>query len=325
MTDYRLVASRFGGSEVIERQDFVPEPPASGEVRVRHTALGVNFIDIYHRQGLYPQPLPARLGVEAAGIIDAIGDGVNGLHIGQRVGYIASAPGSYATRRTVAADQLIPLPTEIGDELAAAALLKGLTAEMLILRCAKVEAGQYALVHAAAGGVGIILVQWLSALGVNVIAHAGSARKAALARDAGAALSLDCSFDALAGHVRDYTKGIGADVSFDGIGAASWAASLASLRKRGLLVSFGNASGPVPPIAPLDLGRAGSLFLTRPTVYDYLVTPEDRRNAATRLFDILQSGQVRVDIGQRFSLADSAKAHDALERRQTTGSTILTL
>jgi NADPH2:quinone reductase len=324
MTDYRLVAGRFGGSDAIERRDFAPEPPAPGEARIRHTAIGVNFIDIYHRQGLYPQNLPASLGVEAAGRVEAIGDGVDGLRIGQRVGYLAPTPGSYATSRTVAAELLIPLPDSIDDDLAAASLLKGWTAEMLILRCAKIEAGQYALVHAAAGGVGVILVQWLAALGVHVIAHAGSAEKAAIARDAGAELSLHCSYDVLAAHVREHTHGVGVDVSFDGVGAASWASSLASLRKRGLMISFGNASGPVPPIAPLDLGRAGSLFLTRPTVYDYLVTREDRHIAAERLFGAFQSGHIRVDIGQRFALADAAKAHDALEGRRTTGSTILT-
>lgn len=324
MNDYRLVVGSFGGSDVIERRDFTPAPPAPGEARVRHTAIGVNFIDIYHRKGLYPQNLPAGLGVEGAGTVEAIGDGVTALHIGQRVAYIASTPGTYATSRTVPADQLIPLPDGIDDDLAAAALLKGLTAEALILRCAKVEAGQYALVHAAAGGVGIILVQWLKALGVRVIAHAGSARKAAIARDAGAELSLDCPYEALPGHVRDHTKGVGVDISFDGVGAASWASSLASLRRRGLMISFGNASGPIPPIAPLDLTKAGSLFLTRPTVYDYLTTPEERRIAAGHLFDALQSGQVRIDIGQRFALQEAARAHDALEGRQTTGSTILT-
>jgi NADPH:quinone reductase len=312
-----------GGPEVLEYRDYDLPPPGPNEVQVRHTAIGVNFIDIYHRRGLYPQDLPAGLGVEAVGEVEAIGEGVGNLRVGQRVGYVAQIPGSYATSRTVAAEQLIPLPDGIDDDLAAAALLKGLTAEALILRCAKVEAGQYALVHAAAGGVGIILVQWLTALGVKVIAHAGSARKAAIARDAGAELSLDCPYDALAARVRDHTQGIGVDVSFDGVGAASWASSLESLRKRGLMISFGNASGPVPPIAPLDLTKAGSLFLTRPTLYDYLLTPDDREIAAGHLFDALQSGRICVDIGQRFTLEEAASAHDALESRQTTGSTIL--
>lgn len=307
----------------MEARDLVPEPPGRGQARVRHTALGVNFIDIYHRTGLYPQPLPAGLGVEGVGIVEAIGDGVTGLRTGQRVGYTATIPGSYATIRTLDADQMIPLPDAIGDDLAAAALLKGLTAECLIFPCAKIVAGQVALVHAAAGGVGLILVQWLAALGVRVIAHAGTAQKAALAREAGAELSLHGDYADLAARVRDHTKGVGADVSFDGVGAASWAASIGSLRRRGLMISFGNASGPVPPVAPLDLAKAGSIFLTRPTMYDYLVSREEKLASANRLFDALLSGQVRVNIGRRFALIDAAKAHEAMESRQTTGSTIL--
>jgi NADPH2:quinone reductase len=323
MPDYRLVAARFGGPEVIERQDFVPEPPGPGQARVRHTAIGVNFIDIYHRTGLYPNDLPAALGTEAAGTIEALGDGVTGLRLGQRVGYVA-APGCYATSRTVDADLLIPLPDTISDDLAAACLVKGMTAEALIFRCAAMTSGQSALVHAAAGGVGTILVQWLAALGVHVIAHAGTARKAEMASAAGAELSLHCGFDELAQHVRDHTGGNGVHVSFDGVGKASWDASLASLRRRGLMVSFGNASGPVPPVAPMALAKGGSLFLTRPTMFDYQVTREERLASAARLFDALGSGTVKVDISRRFALADAAKAHEALEGRQTTGSLILT-
>lgn len=308
---------------MIERESFEAGSPGPGEVRVRHAAIGVNFIDVYHRTGLYPQDLPAGLGVEAAGVVEAIGDGVSGFGVGQRVAYATARPGSYATCRTIAADQLSPLPEAIGFDLAAASMLKGMTAEFLIFRCARIQPGQTALVHAAAGGVGVILVQWLTSIGVRVIAHAGSAEKAAIARTAGADLALDGSYDDLAPRLREYLEGDGVDVSFDGVGAASWGASLASLRRRGLMISFGNASGAPPAVAPMELARAGSLFLTRPTLFDYIALPDERRESTERLFAALASGAVKVDIGQRLALADAAAAHDALEARRTTGSTIL--
>ncbi len=308
---------------MIERESFDAGAPGPGEVRVRHRAIGVNFIDVYHRTGLYPQDLPAGLGVEAAGVVEAVGDGVEGFRIGSRVAYATAKPGSYATCRVIKADQLSPLPDSIDDDLAAASMLKGMTAEFLIFRCARIQPGQIALVHAAAGGVGVMLVQWLSSIGVRVIAHAGSAAKAAIARTAGAELAFDGSYDDLAPRLRDHLGGAGVDVSFDGVGAASWAASIASLRRRGLMISFGNASGPVPSVSPMDLARAGSLFLTRPTLFDYIALPEERQESAGRLFDALASGAMKVDIGQRFPLADAALTHDALEGRRTTGSTIL--
>lgn len=323
--DFQLVARTFGGPEVIEARPCEPGAPGPSEVRIRHRAVGVNFIDTYHRTGLYPQPLPVPLGVEAAGIIEAIGDKVTGFTIGQRVAYVTNKPGSYATVRVIAADQLIALPDSIDDDLAAASMLKGMTAEFLIHRCAAIKPGQFALVDAAAGGVGIILVQWMTALGVRVIAHAGSAEKAAIARGAGAEVAFHCPFDELPARIRDYSGGIGVDVSFDGVGAASWQASLASLRRRGLMISFGNASGPPAPFSPAELGKAGSLFLTRPTLFDYIARPEERRDSAAQLFNALDKGRVKIDIGQRFALADAAAAHVALEARKTTGSTILTI
>jgi NADPH2:quinone reductase len=322
-TDFQLVAKAFGGPEMIVSRPCEPVAPGPNEVRVRHRAIGVNFIDIYHRTGLYPQPLPAPLGGEAAGVVEAIGESVTGFTAGQRVAYV-SGPGSYATVRTIAADLLIPLPPAIDDELAAASMLKGMTAEFLIHRCAAIKPGQIALVHAAAGGVGIILVQWMAALGVRVIAHAGSSQKAAMAREAGAEIAFDCPYNELPARIREHC-GSGVDVSFDGVGAASWQASLASLRRRGLMISFGNASGAPAPFSPGDLSKAGSLFLTRPTLFDYIARPEERRESADRLFAAMESGSVKIEIGQRFALADAASAHIALESRQTTGSTILTV
>jgi len=323
VADYRLVASGFGGPEVIEVAALDDAPVAPGKVRVRHRAIGVNFIDTYHRTGLYPQPLPAPLGVEAAGIIEAIGDGVTGIEIGQRVGYTAAQPGAYASRIDIDPALLVSLPEGIGDEVAAAVLLKGLTVRALVTGCARMEAGQSALVHSAAGGVGRLLVQWLVAIGVRVIAHAGSPEKATIAQGLGAELALHGPFDGLAAEVRQATGGKGVDVVFDGVGAASWEASLDSLRPRGLMVSYGNASGPVPPTSPLELTKRGSLFLTRPRVYDYMADRQELDEAATELFAMIDGGKLDVQIGLRLPLAKAAEAHRALEARKTTGSVIL--
>ena len=240
---------------------------------VRHEAVGLNFIDTYHRSGLYKLPLPSGLGGEAAGVVEAVGEGVTGFREGDRVGYFTGPLGAYATHRTIAADRLVKLPDSISFEQAAAAMLKGCTAEYLIERCARVEAGQTVLVHAAAGGVGSILVQWLKAIGATVIAHAGDSRKAAMAKELGADHALCCPMDALAAEVRALTDGQGVPVVLDGVGAASWKASLGSVARRGLIVTYGNASGPVPPFTALDLLSAGSIFVTRPTLADYCRTP----------------------------------------------------
>jgi NADPH2:quinone reductase len=320
---WRIIARQPGGPEVLEREAFAMPTPGPGEVRVRNTAIGVNYIDTYHRSGLYPAPAPIAIGSEAAGIVEAVGHGVEGVSLGQRVAYLPPKAGTYATHSLTSAERLYALPGAVDDATAAASLLKGLTAWMLVERCARVEAGQWVLVHAAAGGVGSIAVQWLKAIGARVIAHAGTEAKAAKAMALGADHALTCPFDALADAVRERTEGRGVDTVFDGVGATSWAASLASLARRGLLVSYGNASGPVPPVAPLVLSRAGSLFLTRPTLYDYLDTADARATGGKRLFALLGAGMVKVEIGQRFALADAAEAHRALESRQTTGSTIL--
>ncbi|MFW2830046.1 quinone oxidoreductase family protein [Sphingomonas sp. ID0503] len=292
-------------------------------MRVRHTAIGLNFIDTYRRSGLYPVDLPAGLGIEAAGVVEAVGPGVTGFTVGDRVAYATGAVGAYADRRNIAADVLLHVPDAVADEIAAAAVLKGMTAGFLAERCARMTAGQTALVHSAAGGVGSILVQWLKAIGVTVIAHAGSAEKAAKAKALGADHALDLPYEALAARVRDLTGGRGVDAVFDGVGKDSWAASLASTAKRGLIASYGNASGPVPPVPPLDLSRAGSLFLTRPTLFDYVGERQELVSLADRLFTLIANGAIRIEIGQAFPLSAAADAHRALEGRQTTGSTVL--
>ncbi|TMJ20399.1 MAG: quinone oxidoreductase [Alphaproteobacteria bacterium] len=321
MERYRLVFRRTGGPEVIDREPLGALTPGPGEVLIRHEAIGLNFIDTYHRSGLYPLALPSGLGSEAAGIVEQAGD-KSGFAPGERVAYALAPPGAYATHRLIAAERLVRLPDGIDAEIAAAAMLKGCTAEMLIERCAKVQPGDWVLVHAAAGGVGSILVPWLKAIGASVIAHAGSQEKARIAADLGADHALSCTFDELAAQVKAVSAH-GVACVFDGIGAASWAASMACLRRRGLMISFGNASGPVPPLSPLELARGGSLFLTRPTLADYVADPAELQASAARLFAMIGSGAVPIRIGARFPLADAAEAHRALEARQTTGSTLL--
>ena len=322
MERYRLVIHRTGGPEVIEREPLGDLAPGPGQVLIRHEAIGLNFIDTYHRTGLYPLSLPSGLGSEAAGVVEAAGEGSD-FAAGERVAYALAPVGAYATHRLIGADRLVRLPDDVGAETAAAAMLKGCTAEMLIERCARVQAGDWVLVHAAAGGVGSILVPWLRAIGAQVIAHAGSVDKAAIASKLGADHGLSCGFDELAERVREITDGDGVRAALDGVGAASWAASLASLGRRGLMVSYGNASGPVPPFSPLELARGGSLFLTRPTLGDYVATHEELQASAARLFEMIRSGAVPVRIGARFPLAEAAEAHRALEARRTTGSTLL--
>lgn len=323
MTDYRLVARAFGGPEMIEAEPLADTPVAPGLARIRHRAIGVNFIDTYHRSGLYKQPLPAPLGTEAAGVVEAIGAGVTAVAVGDRVAYASGQTGSYATRNDVPADRLVRLPDSIGDDVAAAVMLKGLTVETLISQCARIEAGQSALVHAAAGGIGRLMTQWLAAIGVTVIAHAGSAEKAAIAKGLGAATALHGPFETLAAEVRAANGGEGVDVVFDGVGAASWTASLDSLKPRGLMISFGNASGAVPPVSPLELTSRGSLFLTRPRLFDYIATRAELDRSAEALFAMLAAGKLDVEIGLRAPLKDAAEAHRALEGRKTTGSVIL--
>lgn len=320
---YAFILRETGGPDILEAEHIDVPRPGPGEVLVRHEAVGLNFIDTYHRSGLYKLPLPSGLGGEAAGVVEAVGEGVAAFREGHRVGYFTGPLGSYATHRTIAADRLVKLPDSIGSEDAAAAMLKGCTAEYLIERCARVEPGQTVLVHAAAGGMGSILVQWLKAIGATVIAHAGDSRKAALAEELGADQALCCPMDALAAEVRALTGGQGVPVVLDGVGAASWRASLASVARRGLLVTYGNASGAVPPFTALDLLSAGSIFVTRPTLADYCKSAEEMAASASRLFEMVERGAVKIRIGATFPLLKAADAHRAIESRATTGSTVL--
>ena len=326
MSDYRIVVDRTGGPEEmrIEPVDAAALLPGVGEVRVRHHAIGLNFIDTYQRSGLYPVSLPSGLGAEASCVVEAIGEGVSELSVGDRVAYGTGPLGAYATVRTIAAEHLVPLPDDVTDEAAAASMLKGMTACYLIEECAKVRAGQAVLVHAAAGGMGSILVPWLASIGAIVIAHAGSAEKAEQARAGGATHALSCPMDELAAQVRSLTDGRGVAVVLDGVGAASWDASLASLAPMGLMVTYGNASGAVPAFTALDLMKAGSIFVTRPTLAHYGATAAQRRRLAARVFEMMREG-VSVSIGQRFPLAEAAAAHRALEGRQTRGATVMTV
>ena len=321
MTRYAAFA-RTGGPEVIEWHDETLPPPAPGEVRVRHTAVGLNYIDVYHRSGVYPVPLPGRLGSEAAGVVEAVGDGVTGFAPGDRIGTFGPARGAYATARNVPAAQLLHLSDDVPDRDAAALLLKGCTAECLIERCARVRPGQAVLVWAAAGGVGHLAVGWLKAIGAVVIGVASGGKVDAV-RAAGADHVIDHGREDVAARVRAITNDEGAAVVLDGIGAATWEASLASAARRGLIVSYGNAGGAVTGVALATLAAKGSLFVTRPTLFDYYVTPEERQAGVDRLFAMVRSGAVRVEIGQTFALADAAAAHRALEAGETRGASVL--
>jgi NADPH2:quinone reductase len=310
-----------GGPEVMQLADIALPDPGPGEVRIRHTAIGLNFIDTYHRSGLYPLPLPSGLGLEAAGVVEAVGEGVT-LSPGTRVGYCWGPIGAYATHRNIAAAQLVTLPDGVSDEVAAAGLLKGCTTEFLVDRCAALQAGDTALVPAAAGGVGLLLVQWLKARGVTVIAVAGTPEKLALAAANGADHGLLDTAN-VAVQVRALTGGKGVDVVFDGVGKASWESSLDSLKRRGLMISFGNASGPVSGVDLGILARKGSLFATRPTLFDYYATPAERQAFGGKVLAMMASGALKLAVNQRYALADVAKAHDDLAARKTTGSTLL--
>lgn len=316
---WRMVARSHGGPEVMECEDFDPGAPGDGEILIAQEAIGLNFIDTYFRTGLYKAPLPVPLGAESAGRVVAVGADVTGFAVGDKVGSAAGL-GAYATHRIVTADKAVKIPDAVSTEHAAAMMLKGMTSCYLAEDVLPLSAGQVALVHAAAGGVGSVLVPWLRDKGVIVIAYSGSAEKAA---QVGADHSLYGAFDDLAPAVRALTGGKGVDIVYDGIGKDSWATSLACLKRRGMMVSYGNASGAVPPVNLLELSSGGSLYVTRPTLYDYTATAEELAHCAERLFDRMARGVVKAIIGQRFALADAADAHRALEGRRTTGATIL--
>ena len=322
MSEHRITLREHGGPEVLEWSEFDPGPPRQGEVRVRTRAIGLNYIYVYVRTGQYPRDVASGLGYEAAGTGEALGPGVTGLAVGQRVG-TSLVLGTYATVFNAPADLLVPLPDSISDETAAAILLKGSTVEALVERCARVQPGSTVLVHAAAGGVGLLMVQWLRHIGARVIATAGGEAKGALAERAGADHVIDYAREDVAARVRGLTGGLGVPVVFDGVGRATWPASLAACARRGLIVSFGNASGPVTNVALGSLASAGSLFVTRPSTVDYLVEPAERTACFGRIFTLIDQGALDIRIGQRFALKEAAEAHRALESRATTGSTVL--
>jgi len=298
--------------------------PATGQVRVRQTAVGLNYIDVYHRTGLYPQPLPFTPGTEAAGEIEAVGEGVTGLTAGDRVAY-AGPIGSYAEARLIDADRLVKLPDYVSDELAAAMMLQGMTARMLLRAVYEVKPGDTILVHAAAGGVGLILCQWANALGATVIGTVSTDEKAAMASAHGCHHPIVYTRQDFVTEVDRITNGAKLPVIYDSVGKDTFLKSLDCLRARGLMVSYGNASGPPDPIAPALLAQKGSLFLTRPTLFSYIATREELEQSASELFDMVRSGKVKIEIGQRFALRDAAEAHRQLEARKTTGSTVLTV
>lgn len=300
----------------------VPEPKP-GEARVRHRAIGLNFIDTYHRSGLYPLPLPHGLGTEAAGVVEAVGEGVTEVRPGDRVAYASGPPGAYADVRCVSAEHLVPLPASIDEETAAAVLLKGMTVEYLIRRCFPVQKGQTVLFHAAAGGVGLLACQWLAELGATVIGTVSTDEKARLAAEHGCHHPLVSTRDDVRARVRELTGGRGVPVVFDSVGKDTFGISLDCLAPRGTLVSFGNASGKPPPLDLGVLAAKGSLYVTRPTLMTYTATRRELLDSAAAVFDEIAAGRLRVRIGTRWPLAEVAQAHRALEGRKTTGSSLL--
>ena len=323
MMTHAIRLHQTGAPELMQWESIALPPPAAGEVRLRHHAIGLNYIDTYHRSGLYPLPLPSGLGQEAAGVVEAVGEGVSEVAVGDRVAYATAPLGSYAEARNVPADVLVPLPDALSFEQGAAMLMQGLTAQYLLRRTYRVQAGDTILVHAAAGGVGTIMCQWAKALGATVIGTVGSEHKAALARANGCDHPIVYTRENFARRVRELTDGEGVPVVFDSIGKDTFMDSLACLRPLGLMVSFGNASGAVPPVDIGVLARMGSLFLTRPTLFTYAARRSDLLAMASELFDLVVAGTLRVEINQRYALKDVAQAHRDLEGRRTSASSIL--
>jgi NADPH:quinone reductase len=313
-----------GGPEVLKWEEVEVGDPGPGEVKLRQQAAGLNYIDVYHRTGLYPQPLPFIPGVEGAGVVEAVGPDVSNIGIGDRVAY-GGPLGGYAEERLIAADRVVKLPESISAEQAAAMMLQGMTAQMLVRRVYPVKPGDTVLIHAAAGGVGLILCQWAKALGATVIGTVGSDEKAELVRAHGCDHPIVYTRQDFVAEVARITSGAKVQVVYDGVGRDTFMKSLDCLARRGMMASFGNASGPVDPFPTLILAQKGSLFLTRPTLYDYTLDPADLQQSARELFEVVGSGKVKIEIGQRFALSEAAEAHRALEARKTTGSTILTV
>jgi NADPH:quinone reductase len=318
----------YGGPEQLQLVDLPVGEPGPGEIRIRHHASGLNFIDVYQRTGLYQNPLPLKMGMEGAGVVEAVGEGVPHLKVGDRAAYASNPPGSYSEARVMPAKNVVRLPDGIAFETAAGMMLKGLTAQYLLKRTLPVQGlqpGDHVLFHAAAGGVGLIACQWAKALGLLLIGTAGSAAKCELAKAHGAAHVIDYSKEDFVARVKDITGGKGVKVVYDSVGKDTWDGSLNCLRPFGLMASFGNASGPVPPFAPGILGPKGGLYVTRQTLFTHIATREATQEMADDLFKVVLSGDVKIRIDQRYALADVAQAHRDLEARKTTGSTILTI
>ncbi len=313
--------AKTGGPEVMQLVAAEVGDPAPGQVRIRHTAIGVNFIDTYHRSGLYPMALPSGIGLEAAGIVEAIGDSAGHLAAGDRIVYFTNAPGAYATHRLLDARWAVKLPDSISDEQAAALWLKACTVESIVERCARVQAGDTVLVQAAAGGVGVLLCQWLKSAGATVIGTVGAPEKRAIAAAAGCDHVL--AYADVPAKVRELTGGQGVDVVIDGVGKASFEPSLDALRRCGLMIGYGNASGAVGPVDFAILARKGSLFATRPTLFDYYASSEDFAAGTAAVFAKIEAGVLEAHIGQTFPLAEAVRCHQALEARQTVGSSLL--
>jgi NADPH2:quinone reductase len=315
---------KVGGPDVLQWEEVQVGDPGPGQIKLRQEAAGLNFIDVYHRTGLYPQPLPFTPGTEGAGVVEAIGEGVTNVKKGDRVAY-AGPVGGYAEERLIDADRVVKLPKDISTEQAAAMMLQGMTAQMLLRSVFPVAKGDTILVHAAAGGVGLIMCQWAAALGATVIGTVGTEEKAELAKAHGCAHPIVYSRQDFVAEVNRITDGEKLPVVYDSVGRDTFMRSLDCLKVRGLMVSFGNASGPVEPFSPLVLSQKGSLYLTRPTLFHYVASREQLENSAKELFDIVAKGKVKIEVQQRFPLKDAAEAHRQLQARKTTGSTILTV
>jgi len=314
---------KTGGPEVLVWEDVEVGDPGPGQIRIRHHAVGLNYLDTYHRSGLYPLPLPSGCGTEGAGVVEAAGAGVTDLKVGDRVAYAGGAPGAYAEARLFPADRAVKIPDGISFETAAAMMLKGMTVQYLIKRTFKVQPGMTVLFHAAAGGVGLIASQWLKAVGATVIGTAGSDAKAALAKAHGCDHTIVYTRENFVERVKEITGGKGVPVVYDAVGKLTFMGSLDCLQPMGMMVSFGNASGAVDPFPPGILQQKGSLYLTRPTLVHYTAKREDLVACANDLFDVVKSGKVKIEIAQRYALKDAAQAHRDLEGRKTTGSTVL--
>lgn len=323
LTCKAIVVHEYGGPEVLSFEDVNVKDPGAGEIRIRHTCIGLNFIDVYMRTGLYPLELPASIGMEGAGVIEAIGEGVMDYSVGDRVAYASPPPGSYAELRNISSDRVVKIPDAISDKTAAAMMLQGMTAQYLLRQTYRVEKGDTILMHAAAGGVGLIVCQWAKHLGATVIGTVGSPEKAELAKAHGCDHTILYRDENFKDRVMEITDGVGVNVVYDSIGKDTFMDSLGSLKVRGTMVTYGNASGPVDPFEPGILGKMGSLYVTRPTLFNYAHDKQSITAMATELMELVANKTIKIEVHQEYALADVAQAHRDLESRKTTGSTVL--